>query len=78
MTFPAVSSFPLHIVYADDTNLSIACTSATEMESKLNIDLDNIRKWLLANKLSLNIAKTEYMLITSRQNYTSMAVLSED
>jgi hypothetical protein len=28
----------------------------------MNSDLENLRKWLIANKLSLNVAKTEYIL----------------
>ena len=31
----------------------------------LNSDLDNLNKWLISNKLSLNTAKTEFMLIGS-------------
>ena len=31
----------------------------------LNHDLDNLNKWLISNKLSLNTAKTEFMLIGS-------------
>ena len=31
----------------------------------LNRDLDNLNKWLISNKLSLNTAKTEFMLIGS-------------
>ena len=32
----------------------------------LNRDLEKIHQWLLANKLSLNVDKTEYMIIASR------------
>ena len=32
----------------------------------VNSDLENLRKWLTANKLSLNVAKTEFMLIGSK------------
>ena len=31
----------------------------------LNRDLDNLNKWLISNKLSLNTAKTEFKLIVS-------------
>ena len=33
----------------------------------MNEDLLNINKWLIANKLTLNMTKTEFMLIGSRQ-----------
>ena len=33
----------------------------------LNQELQNLNIWLKVNKLSLNIAKTEFMIIGSRQ-----------
>ena len=33
----------------------------------MNCSLVNLNRWLIANKLSLNIAKTEFMVIGSRQ-----------
>jgi len=53
-------------LYADDTLISIAGKSATELHSKVNLDLQRISEWLLANKLSLNVVKSEYMLIGSK------------
>ena len=38
----------------------------TDLEAAANSDLENLRKWLIANKLSLNVAKTEFMLIGSK------------
>ena len=54
-------------MYADDTSVSIAASSLPELELALNAELANLREWLNVNKLSLNIAKTELMLIGSRQ-----------
>ena len=48
-------------MYADDTILSAASISTIELQTKINKDLTNIRNWLLANKLSLNVAITKYM-----------------
>ena len=50
-------------MYADDSNISIAASSLSGLESVLNGELINLR----VNRLSLNIAKTELMLIGSRQ-----------
>ena len=36
------------------------------MEIAMGSDLENLRKWLTANKLSLNVAKTEFLLIGSK------------
>ena len=54
-------------MYADDTSISIAASSLPELESVLNTELANLHEWLNVNKLSLNIARTELMLIGSRQ-----------
>ena len=53
-------------LFADDTNLTASANSMTDLETAVNSDLENLRKWLIANKLSLNVAKTEFMLIGSK------------
>ena len=54
-------------MYADDTNLSCRGKSSSEVENMINTDLENVHKWLIANKLNLNEEKTECMLVGSRQ-----------
>ena len=54
-------------LFADDTNLTASGVSVTDLEAAVNSDLENLRKWLIANKLSLNVAKPEFMLIGSKQ-----------
>jgi len=54
-------------MYVDDTNISIAARSLSELESALKGELINLYEWLRVNRLSLNIAKTELMLIGSSQ-----------
>ena len=39
-----------------------------KLETQLNSELDNIYQWLVANRLTLNFSKTEYMIIGSRHN----------
>jgi hypothetical protein len=52
-------------LFADDTNLSVAGESIEEVELAMNNDLLCVNAWLLANKLSLNASKTEFILIGS-------------
>ena len=52
-------------LFADDTNLTASGENIEEVESAINGDLMCIKEWLLANKLSLNVAKTEFLLIGS-------------
>ena len=36
------------------------------LKAAVNSDLENLRKWLIANKLSLNVAKTQFIIIGSK------------
>ncbi len=40
-------------LFADDTNLTASGDSITQLEAAVNSDLENLRKWLIANKLAL-------------------------
>ena len=53
--------FDFHI-FADDTNLFYANTSIVNLESIINNNLKLISCWLKANKLSLSIVKTNYVI----------------
>ena len=52
-------------MYAHDTILTIASDNEYILEEQINHDLWKIQMWLQANKLSLNVVKTKYMIITS-------------
>ena len=54
-------------MYADDTHLTFAGNNVDIIEQKLNQDLISVSNWLVANKLTLNKSKTEFMVIGSRQ-----------
>ena len=54
--------------FADDTNIpQLSARNITDFKSDVNPELSNLNCWLKANKLSLNIAKTKFMIIGSRQ-----------
>ena len=59
-------------MFADDANISCCSNSPNDIEPKLNTDLENVHKWLLANKLTLNTEKTEFMIVGSRQKINDM------
>ena len=54
-------------MYADDTHLNFAGRDPDLIERNLNHDLSNISDWLVANKLTLNKSKTEFIVIVSRR-----------
>lgn len=59
-------------MYADDTHLTYAGDNTDNIQSCLNHDLANVNNWLTANKLTLNMTKTEFMLIGSRQRLNTL------
>lgn len=59
-------------MFADDTNLTISGVSMEEVESAMNDDLDRVKSWLKANRLSLNVAKTEFLLIGSNYKLNNL------
>ena len=42
------------------------------LETQINSELNGIKLWLRASKLSLNVSKTEFMVISSRQKLQSL------
>ena len=58
------------VLFADDTNLlgsfSTFSTNTVIDIAKINAELDKIYKWLAANKLSLNVSKTKYMIFPNK------------
>ena len=59
-------------MYADVSNVTFSAATIPDLESQINSDLKYIDCWLKANKLSLNVAKTEFMVISSRQKLQSL------
>lgn len=49
-------------LFADDTNLLYADKNLKSLESVVNVELLNVCDWLSANKLSLNIKKTNFVI----------------
>ena len=62
-----LSNCPQKIAPRKYTNITLAASDINVLEREMNDELRNLSIWLMANKLSLNIAKTEFMLISTRQ-----------
>ena len=58
-------------MFADDTNLTLSAKMRTELKLALTPELNNLSYWLKAKKLSLNVAKTDLMIIRSRQRLSA-------
>ena len=55
-------------MYADDATLSHSSKNIVELSENPNRDLYNLKQWLQGNKLSLNVIKTQAMVVGSRPN----------
>ena len=55
-----------------DTSLCYKSHDMTQLKNAINNDLKNLDNWLQGNKLSLNVAKTNSMLITTKQKSNSL------
>lgn len=53
------------ILFADDTNIFATGKSLSEISYILNDELGVINDWFQANKLSINISKTNFMIMSS-------------
>ena len=63
------------ILFADDSSLFINGTDVRKIELELNEELSNIASWQQINKLSLNVNKNQYMVVTRKLNRIEEIVL---
>ena len=61
-------------LFADDTNLIVADKNSKSLESIVNTELDNVCGWLLANKLSLNIDKSNFVIFHPYRGKTKIDI----
>jgi hypothetical protein len=59
-------------MFVDDINLTASGATIIYIQTKWNSDLENIHQCFLANKLTLNKDKTEYMIARSRQRLSKI------
>ena len=64
-------------MYADDTGLSSKIFNVLENNSELLPVFLKVSDWLKANKLSLNIVKTEYIIIGTSQKLMHLGVVPQ-
>ena len=60
------------ILFADDTNLFISEKDPATLNNILNSELNKLSSWFAANKLSLNISKTKFMVFRPQQKDSAM------
>ena len=55
------------ILFADDTNIFFSHKNLNVLEKTLNEELPKFTDWCLANKLSINYKKSNFMIFKSKQ-----------
>ena len=59
-------------MFAHDKNVTFAASDMLGSETQFNNELKSINLWLRVNKLILNVAKTEFMVISSSHKLQSL------
>ena len=59
-------------LYAGDTALYVTSASFIELMLTLKVELSMVSEWLAANKLTLNIAKTKYVIFGKPRQLTDL------
>ena len=73
---PTVSKYLTFYLFADDTNIYFESPELSKIEKVVNRELRKVRKWLEANRLALNVDKTNFVIFHSQQrNLTDHIVL---
>ena len=62
-------------IFADDTGLMAASESFPHLKNLIEEDIQSLVKWLTNNKLTLNVLKTEFLIIGSK---TRLSRLEDD
>ena len=70
--FPKSLDYGMARLFADDTNLTFSGCCLAALQDEMTKDLKGITSWLSANKLTLNVLKTDFMLIGSRQRVAAL------
>ena len=65
-------------MYADDRSLCYQSSDINELNEAINIDLKQLDIWLQGNKLSLNVAKTNSMLVSTKQQHNILKSRNDD
>ena len=68
---PKASDFHT-ILFADDTTFQLSGSDPNFLIERANIEHDKARKWFEANKLTLNIKKTKYILFQDKSTHVHL------
>ena len=69
---PAVTAHGQARQYADDTTISVVDSDKESLVAKLNSDMQNVQQWVQLNRLNLNVAKTQVMMLSRKHRRSEL------
>ena len=69
-----VSKICKFILFADDTHIFCCDSDLNKLIRVINAELEKIHVWFSANRLSLNVAKTNYMFFEKRKLTVAISI----
>ena len=72
------SSILKFIQFADDTTVLFSCSNFDLLKSTLETEGNKVIEWLIANKLLINLTKTQSMMFTFRRNRPLLSINLND
>ena len=71
-----VSESLFSLLFADDTTFQLSSNNVYNLFTQANIELEKAAEWFKANKLTLNVSKTKYILFRNPTQKVNFANLS--
>ena len=65
-------------LFADDTNFTVSSKNINELQVIAQKELSLVNKWIKSNKLTINLSKSEYILVSNKNTNTSDFILTID
>ena len=62
-------------IFADDTGLTAASESFPHLKNLIEEDIQSLVTWLANNKLTLNVLKTEFLIIGSKASLADLRMI---
>ena len=66
------------ILFADDSNVFFSHDNPNTLVNTVNFELEKLTEWIRANKLSLNLQKTKYMLFSNTLEALPLDIILDD
>ena len=60
-------------LFADDTCLIVKDSNCEQLQTKINVELQNFHQWCCVNKLSINPTKTNVIIIPPKQTKVTIS-----